>query len=156
MGRMKTFFIYFLLVVLFFIFSQIVIALSLHTSYSYKSVEIKTTIPITAEAQATSVNGYVKGKILNNTGESIQNKFIKVECYTKNNVLQGTKYIEIENINTKETLEYEIKFNYSKVEKVVIDIVDEISDDVPEEDKISDPEMNFAMLVTALILLYVI
>lgn len=156
MGRMKRFFNYFLLVVLFFIFSQIIISLSLHTSYSYKSVEIKTIIPITAEAQATSVNGYVKGKILNNTGEAIQNKFIKIECYTKNDILQGTKYVEIENINTKETLEYEMKFNYSKVEKVVIDIVDEISKDVPEEDKMSDKEMNFAMLVGALVLLYFI
>lgn len=156
MSRMKTFFIYFLLVVLFFIFSQIIIALSIHTSYSYKSYEIKTAIPMTAEVQATSVNGYVKGKVINNTAEAIQNKFIKIECYSKNNVLLGTKYIEIENINTKETLEYEMKFNYNRVEKVVIDIVNEIPEDVPEEDKTSDPEMNFAMLATALILLYVI
>jgi len=156
MARMKKFFIYFLLVVLFFIFSQIVIALSIHTSYSYKSYEIKTAIPMTADVQATSVNGFVKGKVINNTPETIQNKFIKIECYSKNDVLLGIKYIEIENINTKETLEYEMKFNYSRVDKVVIDIVDEISDDIPQEDRISDPEMNFAMLVTALILLYVI
>ena len=156
MARMKTFFIYFLLVVAFFIFSQIIIAVSIHTSYSYKSVEIKTPIPITAEAQATSVNGYVKGKVFNNTTEPMENKFIKIECYSKNNVLLGTKYVEINNINTKETPEYEMKFNYSKVDKVVIEVVDEISKDVSEEDKISDKEMNFAMLVTALVLLYVI
>ena len=156
MSRLKTFFIYFLLVVLFFIFSQIIIALSIHTSYSYKSCEIKTAIPMTADVQATSVNGFVKGKVINNTAEAIQNKFMKIECYSKNNVLLGTKYIEIENINTKETLEYEMKFNYNRVEKVVIDIVNEIPADVPEEDKVSDPEMNFAMLATALILLYII
>ena len=156
MKRLKTFFIYFLLVVGFFIFSQIVIALSIHTSYSYKSYEIKTPIPMTVDVQATSVNGYVKGKVINNTTEAIQNKFIKIECYSKNNVLLGTKYIEIENINTKETLEYEMKFNYNRVEKVVLDIVNEIPTDVSESDKVSDPEMNFAMLVTALILLYII
>ena len=153
---MKKFFLCFLAVALFFIFSQIAIAVSINTTYKYKSYEIKTEIPMTANIEATNVNAVIRGKIINNTRDAIKDKFIKIECYSKNDVLLGTKYIEIENINTNDTFEYEIRCNYNRVDKAVIDIVDEIPEGVEQEDLNSDPKMNLAMLVTALILLYIV
>ena len=105
MARMKTFFIYFLLIVLFFIFSQIMIYIAINTTFQYKNIEIKTNIPMEVEVQATSINGYAKGKVINNEENEILNKYIKVECYSKHDTLMGTKYIKIDKIGAKEEKE---------------------------------------------------
>ena len=80
MPTQKKFFIYFLLLVLFFIVSKLLISGLIHTTYKYKSYEIKTTIPMTANVEATTLNGFVNGKIFNNTEEQITDKFIEVKC----------------------------------------------------------------------------
>lgn len=153
MSRLKTFLMYGVWVLLFFIFSQVMIFIAINTTYKYKKIELDTSLISTAEVQATSVNGFAKCKVINNTQNSIENKYIKVECYSKNDVLLGTKYIKIDKIETNEEQEFEVRFNYSRVDRAKIDIVDEIPEDVTEEQKMSDPEMNAAMLISALILL---
>lgn len=155
----KKFFIYFLLVVAFFIFSQIIIHFTISTTYGHKSVEIKSTIPMNAEVQATSVNGFAKVKVKNITENAIENKYVKINCYSKNDVLMGTKFIKIDKIEAKEEKEYEVRFNFNKVERAVIDIVEEqvLTDEpVPNEQLQSDPERGLATLVAAVILLYFI
>lgn len=156
MARVKTFFIYFLIVVAFFLFSQVAIYIAINTTYEYKSIELKTTIPMEVEVQATSVNGFAKGKISNQTEKEIQNQYVQIQCYSKHNVLMGTKYIEIDKIGAKEEKEFEVRFNFNKVDKAVIDIVDEKAleeQNASEEEKQSDPEMGLATLLSALILL---
>lgn len=157
MARVKTFFIYFLLVVAFFLFSKLAIYIAINTTYEYKSIELKTTIPMEVEVQATSVNGFAKGKINNQAEQEIKNQYIQVKCYSKHNVLMGTKYIEIDKIEAKEEKEFEVHFNFNKVEKAVIDIVDEKTleeEKVPEEEKQSDPQRGLATLLVAVILLH--
>ena len=126
MARMKTFFIYFLLVVLFFIYSQIMIYIGVRTTYKDKDVEIETTIPMEAQVKATSVNGIAKVKIKNTTDKDIEGKYIKLECYSKHDTLMGTKYIQINQIGENEEKEFEIEFKYNEVEKAIITIVDEM------------------------------
>ena len=153
----KKFFIYFLLIVAFYIFSQIIIHFTISTTYNYKSIEIKTTIPMSAEVQATSVNGFAKVKIANTTEGAIENKYIKINCYSKNDVLMGTKFIKIDKIEANEEKEFEVRFNFNKVERAVIDIVEEqvlTDEQVPREQLESDPERGLATLVAAVILLY--
>ena len=159
MARVKTFFIYFLLVLGFFLFSQIIIYFAINTTYAYKSVESKTTIPMQIEVQATSVNGFAKGKVINQTENKIENKYIKIECYSKNNILMGTKYIKIDKIEAKEEKEFEVRFNFNRVDKAVVDIVDENiveEQNISEEQKVSDPERGLAAMLTAVILLWFI
>lgn len=153
MERLKTFLMYGVWILIFFIFSQIMIYIAINTTYKYKNVEVKTSTITEAEVQATSINGFAKFKILNNTQEIIKDKYIKVDCYSKNDVLMGTKYIKIEEIQTNEEKEFEVKFNYSRVNKAKIEIVDKIPQNVAEEQRISDPEMSLAMIISALILL---
>ena len=156
MARMKTFFIYFILVVAFFIFSQIMIYIAINTTFEYKNIEIKTNIPMEVEVQATSINGYAKGKVINNEENEILNKYIKVECYSKHDTLMGTKYIKIDKIGAKEEKEFEVHFNFNKVEKAVIDIVDEKTveeQNIKPEEKQSDPERGLATMLAAVILL---
>ena len=159
MARMKTFFIYFLLVVAFFLFSQVMIYIAINTTYENKSVEVKTVIPMQIEVQATSINGFAKGKVSNSSESEIENQYIKIECYSKHNVLMGTKYIKIDKIGAKEEKEFEVHFNFNKVDRAVVDIVDEATieeQNVTEEEKVSDPERGLAAMLTALILLWYI
>lgn len=123
---MKTFFIYFLLVVLFFVYSQIMIYIGIKTTYKEKDVEIETTIPMEAQVKATSINGIANVKIKNTTDKDIEGKYIKLECYSKHDILMGTKYIQINKIEENKEKEFEIKFKYNKVEKAIISIVDEM------------------------------
>ena len=156
MARLKTFFIYFLLVVAFFIFSQVMIYIAINTTFVNKKIETKTTTLVQMELQATSVNGFAKGKIINNTENNIENKYLKIECYSKYDTLMGTKYIEIDKLKAKEEKEFEVHFNFNKVDKAVIDIVDEKvleEQNVTEEEKISDPEKGLAAMIVAVILL---
>lgn len=156
MARVKTFFIYFLIVVAFFLFSQVAIYIAINTTYEYKNIELRTTIPMEVEVQATSINGFAKGKISNQTEKEIENQYIQIKCYSKHDVLMGTKYVEIDKIGAKEEKEFEVHFNFNRVDKAVIDIVDEKAmeeQNVPEEEKQSDKEMGLATLLSALLLL---
>lgn len=156
MTRVKTFFIYFLLIVAFFIFSQVMIYIAINTTFENKKIETKTTTLVQMELQATSVNGFAKGKIINNTENIIENKYLKIECYSKHDTLMGTKYIEIDKLKAKEEKEFEVHFNFNRVEKAVIDIVDEKvleEQNVTEEEKTSDPEKGLAAMIVAVILL---
>ena len=126
MARMKTFFIYALCVILFFIFSQVIIYFAIHTTYHAKEYEIKTPIATTVEVQATSINGVVKGHIFNDTQEVIENKYLQMEFYSKQDNILGTKYVPVSKLEVGEQQEYEMKFNFSRVDHVVLDIVDTI------------------------------
>lgn len=153
MARMKRLFMYAVLVVAFFIFSQIMIYVAINTTYKYKLVEGKTSLITNAELQATSINGFVKCWVKNTTPNKIENKYIKVDCYSKNNILMGTKYIKIDEMQTNEEKEFEVRFNFSKVDKAQIEIVNELPQNTEEKQMISDPEMSIAMVISALILL---
>ena len=147
MARLKTFFIYFMLVVLFFIFSQIVIYVAINTTYAYKSVDIKSSIPVKALVEATSINGRAKITVKNDTQSEIENKYIQIRCFSKHEVLMGTKYIKIDKIQANEEKEFEIHFNFDKVEKAEIDIIDEKAfedNNVYDEEQLSDIERNIA------------
>ena len=155
----KKFFIYFLLLVAFFIFSQIVIHVAINTTYKYRSVEVKSTLIKEAEMQATSINGFAKVKIRNNTESEIENKYLKIACYSESNTLMGTKYIKIDKLGTNEEREFEVRFNFNKVNRAVIDVVEEqalTDENVTAEQKESDPKMGLAAIAAALIILYFI
>lgn len=125
MSTMKKFFIYFLIVILFYIFSRVIIYFTLDTMFQYKKVIFKTPIPIEVELQATSENGFIKGKIVNEIDRKIKDKYIEIKFYSKNDVLMGTQYIGINEICTNEEKEFEIHFNYNRVDRAELDIVDE-------------------------------
>ena len=91
MDRMKTFFKYALWVILFFIFSEIIINVGLNSSY--KNMECKNNIEQVniEQAQSTLVNGRIKGTIKNTGAKDLNGKFIKIDIYSERNVLLGSK-----------------------------------------------------------------
>ena len=146
MKRLKTYAIYILILVLFFVFSRILIFIGLNNTY--KNIEIKQPIPeglSISSAKATSVNGEVKGKI----SEKLNSKYVKFNFYTDIDTLAGSYYItpsELENGN----FEFYFKLNYIKSYSI------ELTDEEPEilhSDSFSLQEFKGYLIVSALLAL---
>lgn len=124
MARIKTFFKYLLIVIGFFIISQILIYLSIITSYEYITFEdISEEYTIVGEAKAKKIAGIVKFTIINPEEEPLKDKYIKLEYYSKRENLLGVDYIKIDEIGAKDKKEFETDFKYENVKIVKIDIV---------------------------------
>ena len=83
------------------------------------------------EAKATYINGYVKGKVTNNTGEDIDNLYVKINFYSERNVDLGTRFAKIENLKQGETKDFEVKFKFQEVKNFKVNVTKEavINDD---------------------------
>jgi hypothetical protein len=158
MKRMKTFAIYALIVIAFFIFSNVMINVALKAQYNkintYITENSNVEIDIN-EAKATYVNGYVGGKIVNN-GEEISKIYIKIDLYTKRDVYMGTKYIQIDNLDQDETQDFRIGFKYTDVDYAKISLVNEVSTEEPESSFISDNLEGIYLITAILLVCYVI
>lgn len=154
MDRLKTFLIYALLIVLFFIFSEFLINVSLQASYNditrrdnIEQVQIQ-------EAQSTLVNGKIKGTIKNSEQDYLTGKYVKIDLYSKRDNLLGTKYIEINTTETQNTQDFSVYFELTDVESYNISIVDQKEegelDLIPEE--LTKPEIWLLTAMTVLIL----
>jgi len=88
--------------------------------------EVQATMPSVRvnEAKATSMNGYIKGEIKNNSEEEINGRYVKFEFFTKNGTSAGTEYLEINSLKSLETKTYEVKFRYNNVYKFIITSTD--------------------------------
>ena len=126
MKRMKTFLIYALIIVGFYIFSEFLITVGLNSSYediqrrdNVSQVEIY-------EAQATLVNGKVKGVIKDSRGnESLTGKYVEIDFYSKRDNVVARKYIPIETTDVKTTQEFSSYFEAEDVTSYSIAIVNE-------------------------------
>lgn len=125
MDRMKTLFKYVMWIVLFFIFSEIMINLNIETTYQKierKDNEKQVTI---YQAQATKINGRIKGKIYNDSKNKITNNYLRIDLYSERDVLLGSKYIDISSMRDDETRDFEIYFKVQDVDYYEIKFTDE-------------------------------
>ena len=154
MDRLKTFLIYALLIVLFFIFSEFLINVSLQASYNDITRRDNTEQVQIQEAQATLVNGKIKGIIKNSEQDYLTGKYVKIDLYSKRDNLLGTKYIEINTTETQNTQDFSMYFELTDVESYSISIVDQKEggelDLIPEE--LTKPEIWLLTAMTVLIL----
>lgn len=157
MDRMKTFALYALCVIAFFIVSNILINIAIHTAckpiHAYMLMDENSDIKVEiTESQASSVNGFVGGKIVNKTKNAISKKYIKIDLYSKRDILLGTKYIEACDLKIDESRDFRMGFQINNVNYCNISLIDEISNDVTEEQLISD-NTSAIILITAVIFL---
>lgn len=127
MGRMKTFLKYIIWIVLFWIFSDILINAGLNTTY--KNMDNRGELPSGIEVvqmQSTKVNGRIKLKVSN---QEFSGKFLKIDLYSENNRLMATKYIEIGNISENQIKSFETYFKITDVKAYEISVVDEKGED---------------------------
>ena len=154
MQRLKTFFIYALLILVLWIFSDIVIFVGINSTYQNKTFNLTSPqedyeINI-SECKATYVNGYVKGIIKNNTENNINEKYLKIDCYSPRDILLGTKYIQLQNILPNQARDFEMYYQFEDVEYCNISLVDNIDENVTEGQFISD-QMSYLLILTTLV-----
>ena len=121
--RMRVFLCYLLIFVVFFIFSDVMIYFYTKSLYQpMDSYEINITEPeVTVTlAEATTMNGNIKGTIKNTTNETIENEYLKFEFFTPRDVNVGVKYLEIDKLEPGEEKKYEMGFRYENVTSVEI------------------------------------
>ncbi len=106
-----------------FILSDFLIAIGLNSTYQdMKRLDENTDI-IIYQADATYVNGRIRGLL--NKEQEIQGKYLKVELYSKRDVLVGKKFIEIETLLVDDTKPFEILFKAKDASQFKMEIVNE-------------------------------
>ena len=129
---MKTFLMYVILVLAFYVFSNVMTNAFLKNSYvDIDKYEVKNDmffVDIT-EAKASQRNGYINGVIKNTTESSIENKYLKFSMLSKSNKVLGEKYIKIDKIRPQQLRKFEVKFDYDNVYTFKM----EVTDTKPEE-----------------------
>lgn len=154
MKRMRTFLKYAIWIILFFIFSEFIINVGLNSSY--KNIKRKdNTSQVTMEvAQATLVNGRMKGTITNSSEDYLTGKYVRIDFYSKRDILVGTKYIPITTTEATTSQEFSAYFELNEVTSYNVSIVEHKDSEeiklIPEE--WTRREIILATIVTMLIL----
>ena len=161
MSRMKTFFKYFLAIVIVYIISDIASIYLLKSTYITKEYSVENSILDieVEEAKATFVNGNIKGKVKNNTDVNVSNKCLKIDSYSERGVLLGTKYVKIKDLGPGEEAEFVSSFNYEQIDNMKISLID--AEELPPEgdldfgfDNPEDAKMTFAVILGAVIVMF--
>ena len=155
MDRMKTFGIYALCVILFFIFSNVMINVAIKATYMQigANILLQDNLKIELdEARATYVNGYVEGSI-KNIGTNTENTYIKIDLYSKRNVLLGTKYVKVEDLKQNEERDFRMGFQFTDVDYCKLEIVKDIDEINVTQEQFTSTELRFAKLLATVIML---
>ena len=128
MDRMKTFFKYVLMIAICYFGSNTLIYAGINNTYNdianYQYLNASNIEININEAKSTSINGYIKGTIKNKSNSKIKEEYLKIDFYSERNVNMGTKYIKIENLKEKDTVDFKINFKFSNVSYCIITTVD--------------------------------
>ena len=124
MKELKTLFKYVLMIVGFFILTEFLIQVGLNTKYEdIKRIDNISQVNI-YQAEATLVNGRIRGIITNTNAEDLSNKYVRIDFYSERNVLLGRKYIEINNLQANESQAFEVFFKLEDVSSYEVIITD--------------------------------
>lgn len=103
-----------------FILSDFLIYVGLNSTYKDIAREDNNSQIVVYQADATYVNGRIRG-IVKNTSD-IKDKYLKIELYSKRDVLLGKSYIEIKDTDS-ETQPFELLFRAKDVASYKIETV---------------------------------
>ena len=127
MDRVKTLLMYASWVVLFIIFSEFLINVGLNATY--KPIERRDNIAQVNiyQAEATLVNGRIRGLITNSNSETedLSNKYLEFDFYSERDVYLGRKIIDIQELQENETQNFEILFKLEEVNYYTISVLEE-------------------------------
>ena len=139
MGRMKTFLMYLLIIVVFFIFSKVLedglikqmysdMSGTVDNSITYASQDLELNITVT-EAKITRRNGYINLTVENDTSTYISEAYVKVDLYSQSGIHAITKYMEISGLSQGESKTYRLRFSGSYINRYEISL----SNDYPNK-----------------------
>lgn len=133
MSRMKTFLIYLLLVIAFYVFSNVMINAFLKVSYTdvrNYEIDVEELFVDVTEAKVSRRDGYIYGVIKNNRKIIIENKYLKVSMLNENGNVLGEKYVEIDKIEPEQLRKFEVRFDYENVKNFKIELTDTKPEDI--------------------------
>lgn len=161
MDRMKTFGKYLLLVIVFYIVSNLLAYGCIITTYANMKVQVEQTESIELsinKAEATIVNGKITGSITNNSAEEISSKYIKIDLISERGNIILTKYLQIDNLKPRETKEFKLAFEAENISELRASITDNYINNEEKTtlinlaDANSDATSGIAVLTAILIL----
>lgn len=123
MARIKQFAKYLIWIILFWIFSDILIYFGINSTY--KNMSRRGDLPQGIEIvqmQSTKVNGRIK---LNINDENLSGKYLKIDLYSDYGNLMGTQYLEIGTVKNDSQKTIETYFKISDIKSYEIFVVDE-------------------------------
>lgn len=147
MGTIKKFAKYAIWIILFWILSDILIYYGLNSTY--KDITAKNEIANQIEvdtAEATKVNGRIKGKIINKEDSDLSEKYLKIDLYTEKENLLGTKYLDIGSLRENEVKNFETYFKMQNVKFYDISIVEKKEEDNPSDVFLKEDISKFRVL----------
>lgn len=125
MDKMKKYFLYIILLILFAIFTEFLIAVGLNSTYKQMENDSNESIPQVDiyQSESTKVNGRIRGIIKNDEKNPIEEKYLKFDFYSDRGVNMGSKYIEID--KTKQEQPFEVFFKLNNVSHFKTSLVNE-------------------------------
>jgi len=153
MDRMKNLSKYLVFIIIFYFFSNILITICMKGTYKEIKTEILTKTPQIelTETKATYINGYTIGKIINNTEHILDNKYLKIDCYSVRDVKLGTKYIRINDLKPNEARDFKMGFKFTDVYRCKISYVEHVVE--ATDDQFISDDMTTTMILSGLIFL---
>lgn len=153
MSRMKTLTLYVLAIIGFFLFSELLINASLESEYTKIGRRDEISQVVITQAEATRVNGRIKGSVINPEENPINGKYLKFDFYSSRDVLKGTKYIDISELQQNQLQEIEMHFKLEGVSYYTISVVDEKTE---KEIELLPQDLNKTQIVIATFLALII
>ena len=156
MKRLKTFLLYALAIAEIWLLSDLVIYISINSTYKTIESRVYGIAPeiIVGENKATHINGVAKGKILNNTDATINEKYLEIDLYSSNDVKLGTKYVKIDNLKSKDIMDFEMWYKFTGVNYATYTIVDTPLQ-ASQEEFLSQETAGYVLIGTLLILFFI-
>lgn len=124
MDRVKTLLKYAVWVLAFIILSEFLINVGLNSTY--RKINRKDNIEQVNiyQAEATLVNGRIRGTITNSEPEELNGKYVRIDFYSKRDVFLGRRYIEVKDLAQNGTMSFEVFFKLQEVGSYEVVIAD--------------------------------
>lgn len=122
MDTMPKIIVWTLILIGIFIFSDFLINVGLNSAYKNINRVDKNEEIVVYQADATYVNGRIRGLI--KKPKNAEDKYLKIDLYSKRDVMVGTGYIELEDLE-KASQPFELLFRAKDVAYYKVDTVKE-------------------------------
>lgn len=154
---MKWYLKWFAIFLLMFIIVSVLSKLFIYSMYKPKQAKVLTENPKIEiiDSKATNANGYIYACITNSTGNKLENKYIKIDCFSSkgNNINSG--YAKISSMENNESQYFKMRYECEKTDRVELSVVDDAPTYIvnPINVKLTDTQ-KFALVVGGMIVIY--
>ena len=111
----------------FFVLSDVLINVSLNTSYHTITRKDNLEQVVINQAEATQVNLRIKGTVTNLAENPITLKYMRVDFYSERDNLVGSRYIDVSNLKENESMDVEINLRLDDIDSYSISFTNDKS-----------------------------